>query len=231
MKGAPKPLVRRIGVTNSSDSFIDEVTEEVRQDKLYGYLRRYGWIGILAVLLLVGGAAYNEWNRAREAAAAQALGDAFYAALEAEGPLEQADQLAALPTDGAASAPAAMLEAAALAEAGETERAAEIWAALAADPGHPRVWRDLAALKRVLLLGRTLPADERLAVLAPLATPGAPYRVLAREQEALAHLDAGDQEAAVAIFEALMVDQEATQGLRLRAAQLMVALGATSNGT
>ena len=33
---------------SNPESFIDEVTEEVRRDKLFGYLRRYGWIGIVA---------------------------------------------------------------------------------------------------------------------------------------------------------------------------------------
>ena len=35
---------------SETDSFIDEVNEEVRRDRLYGALRRYGWIAILAVL-------------------------------------------------------------------------------------------------------------------------------------------------------------------------------------
>ncbi|WP_159075214.1 hypothetical protein [Celeribacter baekdonensis] len=40
---------------SQTDSFIDEVTEEVRRDKFYAFLRRFGWIGILAVCVLVGG--------------------------------------------------------------------------------------------------------------------------------------------------------------------------------
>ena len=42
------------------DSFIDEVSEEVRRERLYIALRRYGWIGVLAVLLLVGGASWRQ---------------------------------------------------------------------------------------------------------------------------------------------------------------------------
>ena len=44
---------------SNPDSFIREVTEEVRRDRLYGYVRRYGWIAALLVLLVVGGAAWN----------------------------------------------------------------------------------------------------------------------------------------------------------------------------
>lgn len=212
-------------MTNQSESFIQEVTEEVRRDRLFGYLRRYGWIAILAVFALVGGAGYSQWQRDQREAAAQAAGDALYAAVQSGDAAAQAEALAALDVTGPASAPAGMLRAAALSEAGETGAAAEVLRALAEDAGHPRVWRDLAALKRILLLGRTLPPEDRLAAIEPLASPGAPYRVLALEQRALAQVDAGDNDAALATLEALVSDQEATAGVRLRAAQLMVALG------
>ena len=48
---------------SDTDSFIDEVTEEVRRDKLFGYFRRYGWIAALVILALVGTTAYNEWKK------------------------------------------------------------------------------------------------------------------------------------------------------------------------
>ena len=66
---------------SNNDSFIDEVTEEVRRDKLYAGLRKYGWIGIAAVLLLVGGASVNEILKARERAQAEATGDAILSAV------------------------------------------------------------------------------------------------------------------------------------------------------
>jgi hypothetical protein len=217
-------------VSNTTDSFIEEVTEEVRRDRLYGYLRRYGWIGIATVLILVGGAAYTEWRRASARAEAEAAGDALYAAAEAETATARAEALAALEVAGPAAAPALMLEAAALAEAGEIEAAAAKLAVLADDPGHPRAWRDLAALKRVILLGPALPPADRLSVLEPLASAGAPYRVLAVEQQALARLESGEREESVALLQALLDDQEASLGLRLRAAQLMVALGGLPDG-
>ncbi len=61
---------------SNPESFIDEVTEEVRRDKLFGYLRRYGWIAIVAVLLIVGGAAWREYQIAQRQAESEAFGDA-----------------------------------------------------------------------------------------------------------------------------------------------------------
>ena len=56
---------------SNTDSFIDEVNEEVRKDRLFALMRRYGWIAILLVLLLVGGAAFREYRLAQNRAAAQ----------------------------------------------------------------------------------------------------------------------------------------------------------------
>lgn len=218
-------------MSNTNDSFIDEVTEEVRRDKLFGYLRRYGWIGVVLIVGLVGGTAWKQWSDAKAEAEAQALGDAIFAAFDLENASERADALAEMDVAGQAAAPKLMLEAAALLEAEQTETAVSRLELVAADEGFPRVWRDLASLKRVLILGKDLSAEDRLAALVPLTTPGAPYRVLAREQEALARYDIGEVEAAIAIFDELISDQETPTNLRSRAQQMKVVLeGMQSNG-
>ena len=40
---------------SNSDGFIEEVTEELRRDQMLAKLKKYGWIAVLAVLLIVGG--------------------------------------------------------------------------------------------------------------------------------------------------------------------------------
>jgi hypothetical protein len=44
---------------SNPDSFIDEVTEEVRRDRLFGLFRKYGWIGLVVILGIVGGTAWS----------------------------------------------------------------------------------------------------------------------------------------------------------------------------
>lgn len=61
---------------SDTDSFIDEVTEEVRRDRMYLLLRRWGWVGVAAVALIVGGAAFNEYRKSRDTAQ-QDLGDSI----------------------------------------------------------------------------------------------------------------------------------------------------------
>jgi len=71
-------------MANQNDSFIDEVTDELRRDRLYGAMRRYGWIVVLLIVVAVGYTAWREYSVARDRAAAQDWGDAVLAA-EAEG--------------------------------------------------------------------------------------------------------------------------------------------------
>lgn len=205
------------------ESFVDEVTEALRRDRLFAAFRRYGWIGILLVLLIVGGAGYSEWRRAQGEAAAEAFGDGLLAALETEDPTAVAAALAALPADAAQAPILALIRAAAPGEGAEAQAA--LLQALAAAPETPALYRDLAALKRLWLLGADLPVAERRAALEPLAVPGAPFRPLAAEGLAILLLEEGKMDEARAAFEALLEEQDSPQGLRRRAAAMVEALG------
>lgn len=205
---------------SQTDSFIDEVTEEVERDKLYGYLRRYGWIAIVLVLAIVLGAAWSEWSASRAEAAAQDTGDAIIAALESD---DRITGLSAIETTGGAEAVRAMIVASEQLAAEDPEAAYATLSAVAENAEVPQRYRQYALMKS-LMLGTLEPA-ERKAALAPLAVPGQPYRLIAAEQIVLADLDLGDTEAAVAGLRAILEDAEVTQALRDRASSLMIALG------
>ena len=210
---------------SNPESFIDEVTEEVRRDKLFGYIRRYGWIAIAAVLLLVGGAAYREYQLAAKQAESKAFGDAVLDALDKDDPAARVTALAAVEAPGQRSALLGLLQS----SDPETDKAATLaaLARVADDATLPASYRDLAVLRRVIVAGAELPAAERRALLDPIAAPGRPYRTLALEQMALLSVETGDTAAAITTLEALRQDQEATPGLRRRAEQVIVALGGT----
>ena len=208
---------------SQTDSFVDEVSEELRRDKLFAMIRRYGWIPVLVVLALVAWAGWTEYRAAQERAAADAAGDALIAAIEAETPAERAAALAEVSLEGDAAAIAALLLAAEQQAAGELEAASETLARVEAMDGLPALYTELATLKR-LMLGLDAPED-RIEALAPLALPGAPYRLLAAELIAYARLEAGDRDAALADLRAILVDAEVTDGLRQRAENMIVALG------
>lgn len=210
---------------SNSETFIDEVTEEVRKDRLFGLMRRYGWIAVLMVLIVVGGTAFSEFRKAQVTSAAQAAGDEILTALEIDDDAARAAALAAIDATGGAGAVTGLLAAADLVETGNTDAAASTLTAIATDPEAPQVYRDLAALKSVMAQRDTFPVDERRAALAGLAAPGAPFRLIAQEQLALMNVETGETEAAMAQFVAISQDAEVTRGLRERAFSMIVALG------
>ncbi len=210
---------------SDSDSFINEVSEEVRRDQLFGYIRKYGWIAVAAVAMIVGGAAYNEYAKAQTQAAAEAAGDAMLAALAENETDARAAALSAIEAQGSAAAVTALLTAATQQEAGQIPQARATLDALAANTDVPEIYRDLAAFKAALL-----PYDDaaaRKSALEALAQPGAPFALLAQEQLGLMQAEAGDNEGAIATMKAISDDAGATRGLRERAQTLIVALGGT----
>ncbi len=211
---------------SDTDSFIDEVNEEVRRDRLYGYLRRYGWIGILLVVLIVGGAAWSEWQKAQTASRAEALGDALLAAYEQNDQAERASALSAITAeDPKAQAALNMIVAAELAAAENTADAAARLNRISDNGDVPEVYRNLAGFKALLIQSETLDADARRTGFGSFAIPGNPMRMLALEQLALIEVETNNVDAALEQLQAILVDAESTSGLQQRAMQVMVALG------
>lgn len=210
---------------SSEDSFISEVSEEVRKEKLFGYIRRYGWIAVLLIVAIVGGAAWNEWRKAQVRADAEARGDAILGALEAATPAERAVALEGIEGEGRAEALLSMLAAAQADDEATRAAARDRLEAVASDAALDPVYRDLATLKVVSLQGSDMAPADRIQRLAPLTLAGAPYRALALEATALAHIAAGETQEALKILTDLVSDSDSTQGLRQRATQLIVALG------
>lgn len=211
---------------SDTDSFIDEVTEEVRRDKLFGYLRRYGWIGIVLVVLIVGGAAYSEWRKAQAATAAADLGDAILAAYQENDSLIRADKLSEIQASNPrARAVLDLIAAAALSEADDNGEAAARLDQIAANSEVPEVYRNLAGFKAALARSGAVAAGERAQHFEPFATPGNPMRLLAEEQIGLTEIELGASEDALNRFQAILSDAEVTSGLQQRAMQAIVSLG------
>ena len=213
---------------SDADSFIDEVTEEVRRDRLFRLMRRYGWIAAVVIVAVVAGAAYNEYRKAQATASAQALGDAMLAALANDAPDQRAEALAGIEADSpGGEAVLDFLTAAARAEAGETEAAVADLQDIARNGDLPEIYREIAQFKALTLQTETLPAADRRLQFEALAQPGKPLRLLAEEQMALIDISEGETEAALDRLQAILQDAEADAGLQQRARQVIVALGGT----
>lgn len=212
---------------SEQDSFINEVSEEVRRDRLYALMRRYGWIAALLIVIAVGGASFNEWRKASARADAQATGDAILAALENEDPASRVTALEEIDASDNAGQRAllALIRAAAMEQTDDRAGALQTLDALAADPEVPQTYRDLASLKATILGATDIAPQERIDRLNGLAIAGGAYRLLALEQIALAEVEMGETDAAKETLVTILGDAEVSQSLRGRATQLMVALG------
>ncbi|MEP4038457.1 hypothetical protein [Pseudophaeobacter sp.] len=211
---------------SDTDSFIDEVTEEVRRDRLFVMLKRYGWIGGLAVVLIVGGAAFNEYNKSKELAASQKLGDEMIAALSSEDESARAAELSAISAETPGGAAVlAMLQAGALAEADNLDEAVARLQTVSLNAELPLVYRHIASFKALGLQQDSLSSADRRLQFEALAQPGAPLALLATEQMALLDIEDGDVNAAIDRLKTIVEDAGVTADLKERATQVIVALG------
>lgn len=205
---------------SNPDSFIDEINEEVRRDRLYGYARRYGWIAILAVVLIVGGASWNEWRKAAHDARAESFGAGLTAALEQTG-AARAAAVAALDATGAQTAIQDLF----LADGLDKATSLAALDKLANDASQAQIYRDLAVLRRVMLAGAEMPLADRRSALDAIS--GRSLGILAREQLAYLLIEEGKKDEAIAALTSLIQDQAAPGGLTARARQAIISLGGT----
>lgn len=208
---------------SDSDSFISEVSEEVRRDQLFAFFRRWGWAFGLAVLVIVGAAGYGEYRRSQTVSAAERFGDSVISALDGAEPADRIADLEAIATETpGAEMLLALLIAGQETEAGEVVAAAERLRAIAARSDMPERYRDLALLKAHILSPGD-PAEARV-MLDRLSQPGAPYRSLAVEQQAYLLIGEGDVDGGISLLEEIIGEAGAAPGLQARARELIVSL-------
>lgn len=213
---------------SDTDSFIDEVNEEVRRDRMFVLLKRYGWIAVVAIFAIVGGAAWSEYQKAQVTAQSEKLGDEIIAALASNEASERAGALSevkALTPGGAAIVQ--LLMSAAQVDSDQTEAAVSGLNDIASNGELQEIYRQIAAFKALTLQTTTLSAEDLRIQFEALAKPGAPLRLLAMEQLALVDITEGQTEAAIAQLQEILQDAEAGRDLQQRASQLIVALGGT----
>lgn len=206
---------------SNTDSFIEEVTEEVRRDKLFATLKKWGWVGALAVVVIVGGATWNEWRKAQAASSAQAFGDQLLERFDTEFSGELLDGVSV--GSPAQSAIAGHFAAAKAFAAGETEAGLQELNDISGTADIEGIYKELATFKAALAIPADSEINERIAALDGVSGI---FRILAQEQKALVLIEDGQDGAAVELLRSLLLSAEATPGLQRRASELILALGA-----
>ena len=213
---------------SNNESFIQEVSEEVRRDRLYRILKRWGWIGIAVIVALVGGASFNEWNKDSKMSSARNLGDRVLSAVSNKDPIE----LKEIETSNISQDIFIKnLLSAILLSDNKLDASKKALEEIRDLPGITKTYRELNAFKLGLLLLKedSLTSDERFGVFEELVEPGSPFRLLAKEQQALILIEQGKLELAIKALTEISVDSETTASLKRRVTQLRISLGSDPN--
>lgn len=212
----------------SNDSFIREVEEELRSDRLKGAWDRFGPLILGAAVLIVLGTAGvrgYEWYVSRQASAS---GDRFLAALNLanDGKSEEAlSALNALEADGYGAYPvlARLRAATVLQNDGKLDEAVAAFDAVAADTSVPAALRDMARLRAGYAMVDTADYAAVASKVEALTGDENMLRHAAREVLGLAAWKAEKYDDAKRLFDQIAADTNSPAGIRERA-QVMLDL-------
>lgn len=214
----------------TNEAFLREVDEELRRDQLEKFGRRWGkWLAIalVAALLVFAGVLY--WLHARDEKAGRE-GEQLSALLndldrgnDAKAPATLA-ALAQSSQPGYRSA-AILLKADLALSHNDVAAAAKGYQSVIDDDALPKPYRDAALVRLVAAEFDTMPPDQVIARLKPLAAPGNPWFGSAGEMSAVAYLKLGKPNQAGPIFAAVARDKLVPDSIRNRAAQIASGLG------
>lgn len=219
---------------SNTDSFIEEVTEEVRRDRMYALWRRYGpyVIGAIAAFILL--AAVKTWLDQRAEAAARAAGGALLTASEGDLAKQAAalEELARTADHDGERVLARLRAAGAWAAAGDPQTALRLYDELAADGSVDPLLQDFAVYRSLAIRVENMDPAQQADAWERIADGGSAFRLLALEARGLALVRAGRKEEGAEELRAAYFDPAAPQGLRQRieaaAAALDVSLEASS---
>ena len=213
---------------SNNESFMQEVSEEVRKDRFYRILKKWGWVGIALIVALVGGASFNEWNKESKINSARNLGDRVLAAIESKDVIDLKEiEIKNVTQDIFIK----NLMSAILFSDDKLDASKKALEEIGGIPGITKTYKDLNAFKLGLLLLKSgnLTGEERFGIFEALVEPGSPFRSLAKEQQALILIEQGKIELAIKTLVEITDDSETTDTLRRRVTQLRISLGSDPN--
>lgn len=209
---------------SENESFIAEVTEEVRRDKLYLLLKRYGWIPVIVIITVILTSIFIEIRNNAKVIEAENLGDLLASSL-----IEDTKVKAILSNDTFStpkSLIALLLEAKILENKSEYQTAIAVYETVLNREEIPTSLRDFVKFKLVFLV-----KDDPIRVkklIGDLINPDGSFHLLALEQKVLIEIGEKMWNEAIANLNLILADPEASQGMISRATQIKKAISLDS---
>jgi hypothetical protein len=218
-----------------TDTFVREVDENLRRDRMRELGQKYaGWIIAAVVLLLAASGGFIYWQNHRAGQSQKQVEQLSQTFDEiGAGRMSSApQQLDALSGSGSKAVRAsAMLARAALAlQQNDPKLAIAKYREVAADDGLPKPYRDAALIRQTALEFDSLKPAEVIARMEPLAKPGNPWFGSAGELTAMALIKQGKGPEAGRLFAAIARDKQVPETMRARAVQIAGTLGVDASG-
>jgi hypothetical protein len=213
-----------------SDTFLREVDENLRRDRLRDFGKKYGnWIAVAVVLFLAASGGFIWWKQHQvEQSERQVEQLAQIYKDIGSGNLSKApQQLDELSDSGSKAVRASALFArAALAiQQNDVKTATGTYKSIAGDSGLPKPYRNAALIRQTALEFDQLQPQEVISRLQPLAKPGEPWFGSAGEMTALAMVKQGRKQEAAQLYAAIAKDPGVPETIRARAMQVAGSLG------
>lgn len=215
---------------DTAETFVREVDENLRRDRMRDLAKSYGkWLVAAIILFLAATGGYLFWQDRQEK---QAIADSetISAALDkissGNAKAAQAELAPLSDSSNDVTRATALLGRASLAlRQNDRKTASDLFRQVAADDGLPQPYRDLAVVRGTMTEYDSLKPDEVIQRLSPLAQPGNPYFGTAGEMTAMAMLAKGDRNGAGQLFAKIAADKQVPGTIRSRAVQIAGSLG------
>lgn len=213
-----------------SDTFLREVDENLRRDRLRDFGKKYGnWIGVAVVLFLAASGGFIWWQQhlvQRSEGQVEEI-SAIYRDIGAGKMGNVSKQLDPLAESRSKAVRAsALFTAAAVAlEQNDHKLAIAKYREIAGDDGLPKPYRDAGLIRQTALEFDQIKPDEVISRLQPFAKPGNPWFGSTGEMTALAMIKQGKKDEAGRLFAAIAKDKTVPQSIRARAVQIAGSLG------
>lgn len=216
--------------TDSSDTFVREVEENIRRDQAQHFVKKYGgWLIAAVVLFLAAVAGWLYWQN-RELKRSSEQSEQLIQVYTDIGSGKTGDvpqRLDRLAEEGGdiVRASALFTRASLALEQGDRAKALATYRQVHEDEGLPQPYRDIALIRATTLDFDNLKPEQVIASLQPLTKAGNPWFGSAGELTAMAYLKQGKPADAARLFAAIAADNQVPESIRSRAVQIAGTLG------